>query len=62
MELAQIKTENDVNRIFKALNDHTAIPSQGIFFDGQIFDAHVFASDLIKSAKESIILIDNYIG
>ena len=36
-------------------------PVQGIFYEGQIFDAYVFVSDLIKSAKESIILIDNYI-
>ena len=36
-------------------------PMEGIFFDGQIFDAYVFVSDLIKSAKKSIILIDNYI-
>lgn len=36
-------------------------PVEGIFFDGQIFDAYVFATDLIKSAKRSIILIDNYI-
>jgi hypothetical protein len=36
-------------------------PTQGIFFEGQIFDAYVFVSDLIKSAKKSIILIDNYI-
>ena len=36
-------------------------PREGIFFDGQIFDAYVFAVDLIKSAKKSIILIDNYI-
>ena len=36
-------------------------PTQGIFFDGQIFDAYVFAAELIKSAKESIVLIDNYI-
>lgn len=36
-------------------------PVEGIFFDGQIFDAYVFASDLIKSAHESIILIDNYV-
>ncbi len=36
-------------------------PNQGIFFNGQIFDAYVFVSDLIKSAKKSIILIDNYI-
>jgi len=36
-------------------------PQQGIFYDGQIFDAYVFVSDLIKSAKKSIILIDNYV-
>ena len=36
-------------------------PVEGIFYDGEIFDAHVFISDLIKSAKKSIILIDNYI-
>ncbi len=36
-------------------------PLQGIFFEGQIFDAYIFASNLIKSAKKSIILIDNYI-
>ena len=36
-------------------------PKQGIFFDGQIFDAYAFVSDLVKSAKNSIILIDNYV-
>ena len=36
-------------------------PVEGVFFEGQIFDARVFVSDLIKSAKKSIILIDNYI-
>lgn len=36
-------------------------PVEGIFFDGQIFDAYVFATNLIKSAKKSLILIDNYI-
>ena len=36
-------------------------PVEGVFFDGQIFDAYVFATDLIRSAKISIILIDNYI-
>ncbi len=36
-------------------------PNQGIFFNGQVFDAYVFVSDLIRSAKKSIILIDNYI-
>jgi len=37
------------------------IPKQGIFFEGQVFDAHIFVSDLLKSAKRSIIIIDNYI-
>jgi predicted XRE-type DNA-binding protein len=36
-------------------------PVEGIFYDGQIFDAYTFASDLIKSAKKTIVLIDNYI-
>jgi hypothetical protein len=36
-------------------------PIQGIFFEGQIFDAHVFVSGLVKSAKKSIVIIDNYI-
>ena len=39
----------------------TLPPTQGVFFDGQIFDAYVFSANLIKSAKESIVLIDNYI-
>lgn len=36
-------------------------PVQGIFFDGQIFDAYVFVNNLIKKAKKSIVLIDNYV-
>jgi len=34
---------------------------EGIFFNGQIFDAYVFATNLIKSARKSLILIDNYV-
>ena len=37
------------------------LPTQGIFFDGQIFDAYEFTSKIIRSAQKSIILIDNYI-
>lgn len=37
------------------------LPKQGIFYDGQVFDAYVFVADLVKSAKKSIILIDNYV-
>ena len=36
-------------------------PVEGIFFNGQIFDAYKFAADLIKSAKQSLVLIDNYV-
>jgi len=36
-------------------------PTEGIFYDGQIFDAYQFASDIIKSATKSIVLIDNYV-
>ena len=36
-------------------------PKEGVFFDGQIFDAYIFASDLIKRAKKRVILLDNYI-
>lgn len=37
-------------------------PMEGIFYDGQIFDAYKFATDLIKSANQSLILIDNYVN
>ena len=36
-------------------------PVEGVFFNGQIFDAYVFATDLIRSANKSLLLIDNYI-
>jgi phage regulator Rha-like protein len=55
----QIKTDEKFDKVFDLLE--TNIPKQGIFYDGQIFDAYKFVCDLIKSAKESIILIDNYI-
>ncbi len=41
---------------------HTSLPPvEGIFFDGQIFDAYKFVNDLIRSAKKSIVLFDNYV-
>jgi hypothetical protein len=55
--------QHDVNfeKVFKAIESKDVKPKQGIFYDGQIFDAYVFVTDLIKSAKKSIVLIDNYI-
>ena len=53
--------DENFNKIFKAIEDRSIKPKQGIFFDGQIFDAYIFVNDLIKSAKSSLVLIDNYI-
>ena len=61
IELKQIETDKKFDHLFKALDSHSGIPKQGIFFDGQIFDAYTFVCDIIKQANESIILIDNYI-
>ena len=64
VERFAIETEKRVTESEKKIDFFvkTALPpKEGIFFEGQIFDAYVFASDLIKSAKESIVLIDNYI-
>ena len=56
--------ENDVNILkqkVKLLEKQNIIPTEGIFFDGQIFDAYKFVSNLIRSAKNSIVVIDNYV-
>ncbi|RLA83782.1 MAG: ORF6N domain-containing protein [Epsilonproteobacteria bacterium] len=53
--------DNNFDKIFKALDSNEHKPTQGIFYDGQVFDAYNFVSDLIRSAKNSIVLIDNYI-
>ena len=36
-------------------------PVEGIFYDGQIFDAYIFVTDLVRSARRSVVLIDNYV-
>jgi len=51
------KTEKKIDFFVKT----SLPPLQGVFFEGEIFDAYVFVSKLIKSAKKKIILIDNYI-
>jgi len=49
-----------VNQVELQLNSHQ-IPTQGVFFEGQVFDAYVLISKIIGSAKKSIVLIDNYL-
>ncbi len=60
VESKQLDTDQKFEKIFKALELNPS-PQQGIFYDGQIFDAWIFVTDLIKSAKSSIILIDNFV-
>lgn len=61
IELKQIEQDDKFNIVFDAIEQKDISPKQGIIFEGQIFDAHAFVSKIIKSAKKSIILIDNYI-
>ena len=61
VEYKLLQYEDNFDKIFRALEDKTIKAKQGIFFDGEIFDAYMFVNDLIKSAKISIKLIDNYI-
>jgi hypothetical protein len=60
IELKQLQSDNKINQIFKALEKSDTL-RQGVFFEGQLFDAHVFVSSLIRKAKKSIIVIDNYV-
>jgi len=61
VEQKQLDTDTKFEKIFKAIEERGISPKQGIFFDGQIFDAYKFVSGLIRKAKKSIMLIDNYI-
>ncbi len=53
--------DENFNKIFNTIEQKSTPQKQHIFYDGQIFDAYIFVSDIIKSAKKSIKLIDNYI-
>ncbi|MDO5577544.1 MAG: RhuM family protein [Fibrobacter sp.] len=61
------RIEHNVDSLFQKVNEidlqinSQLLPKEGIFYDGQVFDAYVFLNALIKSVKKSIVLIDNYI-
>jgi hypothetical protein len=57
----EIKSDEKFDNIFNALEDKQLKPANGIFYDGQIFDAYTFISNILRTAKKSIILIDNYV-
>lgn len=60
IELHLSETDRRIDEVFQRIDKHLT-PAQGIFFDGQIFDAHRFVSDLIRSAKRRMVLFDNYV-
>lgn len=60
IEYHQIETDKRIDEVFKRL-DANVQPQQGIFYEGQVFDAYQFVSDLVRKAKNSIVLIDNYV-
>jgi hypothetical protein len=60
IEMKQVQTDSKLETVLKAL-EKEVIPRQGIFFEGQLFDAHVFVSQLIKKARFQLVLVDNYI-
>lgn len=60
MKQHQEVTDKRIDEVFKRL-DANIPPIQGIFYDGQVFDAYRFVSDLTRKAQHSIILIDNYV-
>lgn len=61
VEYKQLELDNDFNKLFNSLNNDDISPKQGVFYQGDIFDAYVFVSKLIKSARKSITLVDNYV-
>ena len=61
LETKQLKTDKKIDQVLDAIESKEILPKQGIFFDGQIFDAYSFVSDLFRSARESIVIIDNYL-
>ena len=53
-------TDKKFEEVFRRLDEGSAKPTEGILFDGQVFDAYTFINDRIREAKTRIILIDNY--
>lgn len=61
IEKKQLETDQKFEQVFKALEATDEIPKQGVFFDGQVFDAYILATKIVRSAKQSIVLVDNFI-
>jgi hypothetical protein len=61
VEQKQIETDSKFEEVFSALEMNEDFSKQGIFFEGQIFDAYKFISDLFRKANKSILILDNFI-
>jgi hypothetical protein len=61
LEEKQKNTDQKVDEILNAIESKDTTIKQGVFFEGQFFDAYIFISDILKNAKKSITLVDNYI-
>lgn len=61
IEQKQQITDQRINSLFEAMDAGKLSPKQGIFYDGQVYDAYVFVTDLIQSAHHDIVIIDNYV-
>ena len=63
LEMQQHLQESDkrIEEVFRRLDEGNAKPKQGVFYNGQVYDAYTFVSDLIKSTKKRIVIIDNYV-
>lgn len=61
IERKQLESDQKFERIFNALENNSKFSTQGVFFEGQVFDAYELASKMIRSARKNIVLIDNYI-
>lgn len=61
LEYRQIATDQKVEKLYEKLEEGKLEPRQGVFFEGQIFDAYSFVCSLIKQATREVILFDNYV-
>ena len=61
LNASKVDTDKKFEEVFRRLDEGSAKPTEGILFDGQIFDAYKFVTERIREAKKRIVLIDNYI-
>lgn len=61
IELKQLEADYKFDQLFKALENRTSLPEKGIFFNGQVYDAWQWVSQLVQAAQKSLVLLDNYV-